>query len=276
MKYFKDLWPTMQQYRHWSMPSKLTFIGAYVGIFSLLLSIAILVITSLLETKVDKVLIQGEWDKKKANEIVLELMKQYGGPNEYGFEPYDESDKIMHKIFDHYTLNYVNETVKIVIAYSNIESNTGRCSAPKLSIVEFVKNQNGWNLKESYINAFPAGTWGKPPSSINIYAIGFNIFGVVVQHGETGKGYTNTYTSIHANIGGEFLQIFFEVTGGDSSGSFNPLLEDWNSAITFRQQGTSIYDLVIHQTGRKDGQPLNFKAVYKFDGRKYSTSNIYQ
>ncbi|WP_141699080.1 hypothetical protein [Candidatus Thiosymbion oneisti] len=148
--------------------------------------------------------------------------------------------------------------------------------APKLSFVEFIKVRNGWNLKEAYINAFQDGSWGEPPSSIKLLAIGHDIFGVVIEHGYAGQGYLEEYTSIHAVVAGEFREIFSEITGVDDSGTGRPSKDSWNSLITFRQQGTSFYDMVVQQTGKKDGQPLRNKIVYKFDGRKYSSSNIYQ
>lgn len=277
-KYFRNLWPTWQQYRQWSMPDKLTFIGTCVGILSLfitiatidayvlLITIAIMVVTLLIKITTDKPLIQGKWDKEKANEIVLNLMNQHSNPKEH--------DLISRRIIDHYTLNYMDKTSIIVVGYLSHDS--CHACAPELSFVEFIKVRNGWNLKEAYINAFQDGSWGEPPSSIKLLAVGHDIFGVVIEHGYTAQGYLEEYTSIHAVVAGEFREIFSEITGVDDSGIGSPSKDSWNSLITFRQQGTSFYDMVVQQTGKKDGQPLRNKIVYKFDGRKYSSSNIYQ
>ena len=47
IKHLKELWPTKRQYQQWSLPSKLTFIGAYVGGISLLVTIATLIATNI-------------------------------------------------------------------------------------------------------------------------------------------------------------------------------------------------------------------------------------
>ncbi len=39
IKHLKELWPTKRRYQKWSLPSKLTFIGAYIGGISLLVTI---------------------------------------------------------------------------------------------------------------------------------------------------------------------------------------------------------------------------------------------
>jgi len=139
-------------------------------------------------------------------------MLQYGDIEEYGPECLiREFCKASHKVIDYYTLNYIDRPHMIVIGYTKPDKGADcHACAPKLSFVDFIKDQNGWNLREAYINAFQSGSWGEPPVSIKVLAVGYNnIFGVVIECGYTAQGYVESYTSIQAAVAGEFREIFF-------------------------------------------------------------------
>ena len=73
-----------------------------------------------------------------------------------------------------------------------------------------------------------------------------------------------------------FAKFFSDITGLDDPGTGMPSKDSWSSLITFRQQGSSFYDMIVQKTGKKDGQAFDKKVVYRFDGRNYSSSDIYQ
>lgn len=223
-------------------------------------------------------MINGTWDKKQAGKIIFELLNKRGGLAEYGFEcAYGDDCTISHGIIDFYNLLYIDKSVIVAAAYSKPKVGFD-CHAcmPVLSFVEFNREVDGWSLGSAYIKAIETGSWGEPPLSIKVLAIGHNIFGVVIEHGYTAQGNLEGYTTIYSAVEGEFREVFSDTTEMSDEGTGKPSVDSWRAKITFRQQGTSFYDLILHKEGMADGKPLKEELVYKFDGRKYSTSDVYQ
>lgn len=226
----------------------------------------------------NNLVINGAWDKKQAEKIVFELLNKRGGLAEYGFEcVYSDNCLISHGIIDFYNLLYTDKSIIVAAAYSKPKDGFD-CHAcmPVLSFVEFSRESGGWSLGSVNLKAIENGSWGEPPLSIKVLAIGHNIFGVVIEHGYTAQGHLEGYTTIYSSVAGEFREVFSDTTEVNDSATGNPSTDVWKAKITFRQQGTSFYDLILSKEGVADGKPLKEEVVYKFDGRKYSTSDTYQ
>ena len=77
------LWPTLKQYKEWSMPSKLTFISAYIGLFGLFFTVATYFmsdeILKILKKEPERVWLEGRWggeDDSQNNGYLLEIVDQ--------------------------------------------------------------------------------------------------------------------------------------------------------------------------------------------------------
>lgn len=226
----------------------------------------------------NKLVINGAWDKKQAERVVLELLNKHGGLAEYGFQcVYGNDCSMAHQVIDFYNLLYTDKSVIVAAAYSKprVGFDCHACM-PVLSFVEFSKEEGGWSLGPAYLSAIENGSWGEPPVSIKVLAIGHNLYGVVIEHGYTAQGNLEGYTTIYSAVAGDFREVFSDTTEVDNAGSGLLPLTSWRATITFRQQGTSFYDLILRKEGVEEGKPLKQEVVYKFDGRKYSTSDTYQ
>lgn len=224
----------------------------------------------------EKVVIKGKWQVKKAYPILLNLMKKYGGKIEYmgGKSCKGSTCKMEHKIIEHYFLKYESYEVMMVSGYS-IPTQDGSCHAcmVKISIAEFVKNKSGWNLRNTYINAFEGGSWGKLPD-IRVLQIGYNILGIATESGYGSQGSYTHSTSIYMPVADEITEVFELDTAESYSEKDN--WDDWTAKINIIKFGTSFYDLLVKKNGYENGKKVNSTVVYKFDGRKYSKSETYQ
>ncbi len=59
-------WPTYKQYKNWSMPSKLTFIGTFLGVFSFIFTIATYFLSdeilTLIKEPQERLILAGRWE----------------------------------------------------------------------------------------------------------------------------------------------------------------------------------------------------------------------
>lgn len=77
------IWPSLKQYKSWSMPSKLTFISAYFGIFSLIFTLATYFasdeILKILKNPPERIWLEGRWSGESSspnNGYLLEIVHQ--------------------------------------------------------------------------------------------------------------------------------------------------------------------------------------------------------
>ncbi len=221
----------------------------------------------------NKYVIKGDWNQEIAEKIVYKILRQYGGVKEYGFEELARDDKLSHKIVGFYNLTYIDSPVVVAVAYTKPEGVFScRICDPVVGIIEFLKRGEGWVLGIAQPWVSSSGYEGDPPK-ISVLDIGYNIFGVFIEdlymYGD-GRGITQVDTLIFSQVAGEFRNVFSETTDYENS------TDSWRATITFNKQGTSFYDLVMQKEGRAEGKRIKSKSVYKFDGNRYSVSDLYK
>ncbi|EOA06885.1 hypothetical protein HFRIS_001195 [Herbaspirillum frisingense GSF30] len=190
--------------------------------------------------------------------------------------------------FDHDFVGQFFQTYKlkeeIVLVFSTITVDLAcHACAPYLSFFEFVKLEDGWNLKIYDIAAYKAGSWGKPPD-LRIKVIGEEKYAVVMEYGDMAQGWTVTITSIHARVGDSFKEIFNLLTGqGYPEGN------GWTGLISIIPTTMGFHDIEVRREGVPGPENLmfldsanDFKAdvadydgkvrasdTFKFDGQRY-------
>lgn len=284
-QYIKELWPAKKQYKAWSLPSKLGFISAYATLLSLLITGITLLVSLVINYKIDDIPLMQEWDEQIATQAALEhvstnaeLRIQLIG------NPQDSHPAIPeHKIYGTFYLKHATKEVMLSLVVSKVSDAECHVCAPIVSVFEFTKLPKGWSMTGSYINAFKEGQWGEP-YPMKAIEIGHDIFGIVVETDYMQHGITSTRTRIFSPFAGEMKEIFSARTGRDNSGypshdregrpTAAAVLENWTTEITIDKSGSSFYDLLLKQVGTKAGGLA--QEVYKFDGSKYSPSKVYQ
>lgn len=271
----KDLWPTKRQYKEWSMPSKLTYIGAYLGIFTLVFSGINLSINALIKHSLNEYAIEGSWNEEDAKKAVFALLSEHQVHSNFSYKPVWVDLK--HEIYGYYHLSYGNKKSVVAIAYTK-PGNDYMCHgcAVSLSFIEFHKEAIGWKLGVVHLDAMHEGSWGDPPQSMKAISIGFNIFGIITEQGHSQGGYTEEYMVIHSLIGDDFREILSVQVLLDDSGTLSPNTKKWSSDVVFKQAGNSYYDINISSQGVLDGSPYNSQKVFKFDGQKYTASGLFK
>jgi len=90
------LWPSRKQYKSWSMPSKLTFISAYLGIFSLLFTLATYFtsdkILELIKNPTKKIWLEGRWNGEGYSvnhKYLLKIIDQSANSFRFEIESYN-------------------------------------------------------------------------------------------------------------------------------------------------------------------------------------------
>ncbi|MFD0798473.1 hypothetical protein ACFQZJ_13455 [Maribacter chungangensis] len=265
MKYI----PSKEQYKKWSLPSKMSYIGTVVGVISLVLSISILILTAILKQTVDNEILDKKWNPDKADDVVIQLLKSYGNNKEYGYTHVNSIGSLKHYILDYYVVNYDDDESIVGIGYTIPENWDCHVCRPKLSVFEFMKSENGWFLKESYINAIDAGSWGAPPSKIDVLPIGFKIFGVVIHSGDLNMGYSTEYASIYSFIKDDIKEILTTQTFSSNWGTGN-VFEKKTVKIKIIKEGANYYDLSLIKIDSLDSEEIaNEISRYQFNGLKY-------
>jgi len=164
--------------------------------------------------------IEGKWNKDKAKQIVMKYLNDYGDFKKYGVDcGLKKRCEVIHQILGEYNIRYNHKETIMVVASTTTKENVCHACGHALSFIEFVRNENGWNIGAINMNAFHWGQWGEiNPEEIKVLAIGENIFGVIVITEGGNQGISVTATEIHAYIGDEFREIFSAITSTDDSG----------------------------------------------------------
>lgn len=230
------------------------------------------------ETNLRKEVLFRTWNREEAVGHALEQLRDFGKALEYGLgDLSSESENVSHEVHDFLHLKHTDHSVYVAVVVTRTDPrNDCHSSAPALSFVEFIETPRGWVLGAVYANALHAGAWGDPPSDISAMEIGRDVFAVVIKGGWTGQGYTMGYTSIHAILGGELKEVFTADTYGNDSATGLPHRDDWSADIKTVKRGLGFYDLAVHRHGLRDGNSLNEKMLYRFDGGVYAPLGSYR
>jgi hypothetical protein len=220
--------------------------------------------------------IAGEWNNIEAGRYVVDLLKKHGDAAVFGFdtEPYS-SVPLHHYIYDYYRLNYTGGEHHLVVAYSKPEPFDCHHCAPRLSLVEFAPNSDGWAPEARSIGEIPAGSWGSPPYSVGIMELGPDRFGVVIESSEDQRGAWDASLDIYTAIDGDFRKVASFVTERHGF-----LYEEQGLATGSWQMGTlpqttgGFYDILVkkrnNDTETRESDKSAVNQVYRFDGEQYS------
>jgi hypothetical protein len=230
--------------------------------------------------------ITGKWNPEEAKKIALSVLQNFSWKTIIDFCSSEvdiaSSCKPEHHFLGEYSLSYKDREVKIV-ATDSIEKltyGTADCHAcaPYLSFFEFEKRATGWKLVNPYIATLRFGSFGKVrPEGVNVYEIGNNNFGIQLEGGFTNNGVTVMYTSIYANVGDSLSEVL-ELQTAEENGAALPKnnLTAWESKLAFQACTTRFCDLQVQRDGIRKGQPFHERELFKFNGRKYVSDELYQ
>ena len=214
------------------------------------------------------------WDAHKAEQIIYDKLRNYGGIRTYGFDRVADqypSIHLKHKIIGFYELPYKSGKHMLAITSSSPEKNYDcHVCAPKLSFFEFAIENGEWVVKTSDINTLQFGSWGRSPKKEEISVVELNQdkFGLLFDSSYGNHGSSSTYKTIYILDNKKVKNIFSEEVSLQDGGTGNNAM-DWKATMSFNKSGAPFYDIVLHKTGMKDKKQIDEKIVYKFDGTKY-------
>lgn len=282
MKLFK-LWPTKSQYLSWGMPSKLTFIAAYISIATLLFS-AFNSIFLVIQNS-SKPSFSGTWDDSNAKHLLMESIMdseykiKFG---EYGDGDRGKNIEFEHKLLNFYHVLYKGEPNVVGVTYSKPKVEYFDCHAcrPSISFFEFIKNGNKWTLEREHIDALKGGEWGYPPEEFKVLPIGYGIFGVLIEGSVTSHGSTERWVSLYSLVGSKYREIFNATLDVDVGGGIHGPIQ----GIKFIEKGDSYYDMQVkgiyfyYEDGVnktiKEYKPDDEEALFKFSGIRYKLADF--
>lgn len=228
----------------------------------------------------DVVDIKGRWNFEQAQKIALSYLRNNDWNNIKDFCVVDLCTPV-HTIVGQYNLLYRNrETLIVATASIEKESNCHAC-APYLSFFEFEKRPNGWKLVNSYIAALRWGQWGKiEPNELKVYVIGNNLYGIQVDGAGMSQGSLVGNMSIYTQVGDSLHEVLtFQTIESNAQARTdeNRIPETfWESHIKVLPGTTGFFDLLVESKGIREGKPFLERKLFKFDGQKYTTSELYQ
>lgn len=252
-----------------------------VGILGLIVAIAVAIFGDNWYERVTKNEelpdIVGIWNPKKAEAIIYSLMREYENNNKFDVGCIEESCITFNKVIDHYWIDMGENQAFISIAYTGLQdsfSGCHSCPAP-LSIFEFEKVENGYNLTSKYYNYSTLGKYGLPPEKINIINIGYNKFGLEIIDEFDWSGAEGIFTEnrdIYCQIGDSLKKVLELVESKYyiEEGYPNHGKDEYTSEIKIIKDGTGYYDIEITKEGVMAGKPFTNKITYIFDGINYS------
>jgi len=252
-----------------------------VGLIVCVLSFSTFVVTVSAQNSIDSVIKSGNRGEDTIRSRILTLLKQYGGLKEFALVCPSLKDDcaLTHEIVDVFYIDYLTHPAAIVVAHSNTDPvRVTHALAPPFSFFEFSRNDGkGWELDIAHINAARLGSWMKAPNDIKVIPIGHNFWGVVIkdQYVSMWQGGQLDYTTIFTPVAGKFREVFHVVTGYKRFGRIDEVDEEVVGHISFVEDETSYYDIVLNTQRVSPGHDLLEPIVFRFDGIKY-TSPEYQ
>lgn len=259
---------------------KLT-LGEKLGICSLIVAILVLIFgNNLLERKIfwnsnNSPDIKGAWDERAAEEIIYQLMNEYGRENKYDVGCLEDECEIHHKIIEHFWVDMLDKKSFVTIAYTATVEEMGACHfcpAP-LSIFEFVKSSEGYELTAKYFNRETLGKYGNPPEKINVIPIGYDKYGIEIIDDidwSGGEGIITENYFLYCPIGDDFREVLnFEYKYYILEGYPNVDETKWESTIEFIKEGTGYYDIKVDMNGVIDKKSFEENLRFRFNGLKY-------
>ena len=206
----------------------------------------------------------------KATKLIYERLIAYGDIQKYGFRQ-SPNIKLKHSIIGFFELPYTSGKHMLAVTSSSPEKNNDcHVCAPKLSFFEFTVNDGEWLLYESYINAIQFGSFGEAPNTkdIEVIRLNENVFGLLFNASYGNHGCIEKSKNIYIFDNKTVKSIFSVQVSFSDSRTAEPDTE-WQSTTHFDKSATPLYDIVLHKTGVEDGEKINKKLIYRFNGTKY-------
>ncbi|HAI68642.1 MAG TPA: hypothetical protein DCM38_04290 [Gammaproteobacteria bacterium] len=221
-------------------------------------------------------IVMQEWNQDEASKIVLSIL-----PKEFPRSSDSNVSELNHFILNSYYLKYdKNDERFIMAAYSKPPDFECHVCAPTFSFIEFKKlDEEGWILGRKHLGILTTGAWGEPPESIKVHILGNETWGVFIEGSYTQMGQFTSMTSIYVDLAGAYHEVFSEVTYEDNSASGieegEPDYSSLKSDISIRPvPGAPFFDLVVTTNGIQGTQQISEEKIFKFDGQRYSSSDI--
>lgn len=229
----------------------------------------------------DDIDIKGTWNYEEAKKIALPYLltnswskDKHICKNLYPCNP-------IHTFIGDYNLSYRNREVLIVVAATIDRISRCHSCSPALSLFEFEKRPTGWKLVNSFISAMAWGTWNVvKQDEIKVMVIGDNRYGIVLEGGWMFTGTVGYSTAIYAYVGDSLSEVLSPLQTFENNGGIRTSLnripeENWNSHIKVQPGATGFFDLTIETEGIRRGKSFKEKKLFKFNGKKYINSGLY-
>lgn len=224
--------------------------------------------------------IQGKWDFEQAQKIVLSYLqkKNWNSVKDFCYSYMDKQCIPIHKVLKDYNLIYKNRESKIVATTSIQEGIDCHACSPYLSFFEFEKQPNGWKLINSDIAVLKWGQWGNMDSDdMKIRVIGDNIYGIELNLATVHRGIVDDFIDIYVKLGDSFQSVLnIETARAVPLGQDENDLSSWDTHIKPQPGTTGFFDLLLETEGVRKGKPFHERKLFKFDGQKYTDSDLYQ
>lgn len=228
---------------------------------------------------IEKNKIVGKWNLEVAKRMVEQQLENHDWDIS---QPYLEMP-LQHSFAGDYHLFYKSKE-GIILAFGTISEGADcHACAPYLSLFEFERHGNGWELVTSDVAISRFGQWGRLPK-LGVHAIAADRYGIFLQDGYMAQGWGVGITSVHVCVGDKFKQVLNLITS-----QMNPEGQGWNSKLTMRTTASGLYDIEVKRLSEDgmvgmvfmDGDAdlkgdvadyddrIRSSDVFKFDGQYY-------
>ncbi len=178
-----------------------------------------------------------------------------------------------------YNLAY-HDKESIVLVYGISQGECHVCGVT-VSIFEFEKKPEGWDLVLQDIDVIHTGTWGLLlPNSVNVYPIGNNIFGIFIDNGYGSQGAAMFFKSIYVKIADEYKEVLDICTRY----SYNNFIEENGELVESTDlvettldvipSNTGFHDLKLTVKGEMLDENLEGSVLLAYNGMQYMPKDV--
>ena len=213
------------------------------------------------------------WDDSKAKQIIFKKLRAYGNIGAYGFDHTAKQYphvKLKHSIVGFYVFPFASgKHIVALTATAPAKHFEAHAFAPKLSFFEFKTVDGAWVISKAYVNTFEFGSWGQAPDKkeINVVKWGKERFGLMFNSSYSNQGYGEDMKNLYV-LESKVKNVFSIISASNDGGTVAPNT-DWKTVLQFDNNKDRFYDILLHKKGSEEGNQVDEKIVYRFDGEKY-------
>jgi len=233
-----------------------TTIFRLIGIFIIVFAASTLI-------QSDKAASKG-WNKVSETRKIMNILSGERGKFECGA-------KCAHKIIGEYSVGLTTGTKRLVVTASGDPASDCHACAPQLSFFAFEENNQKWRATWSHIAALKRGSWDAiSGKQIMVQAIAPNYYGIFLETGYTGQGYSSSHLEVFYPPKSRLKKILVVCTAADSAGAFEKTDKhyfEWVASYKVASPDGEFADIEFNMIDKVTGE--RFLSHFTFDDIRY-------